>query len=69
MNNSETTLPTSADISGLNFYEMTVNNGTLYGVDAGDFMSNGTLISYDLSTNSLINSAEVNIIPGGIYFN
>jgi hypothetical protein len=48
---------------------MTVNNSVLYGVDAGDFTSNGTLSSYNLSSNTLDATATVNIIPGGIYFN
>ena len=69
MNSSETTLPTDSEISGLGFYNMNVNNGILYGVDAGDFASNGTLTSYQLSTNTLINTTTVNIIPGSVYFN
>ncbi|GAA4900682.1 hypothetical protein GCM10023311_27920 [Flaviramulus aquimarinus] len=66
---SSTVLPNASEITGLNLYNMNVNNGILYGVDAGDFTSNGTVTSYDLSTNTLINTATVNIIPGGIYFN
>ncbi len=69
MANSETTLPTTAEITGLSFYGMTVNNSILYGVDAVDFTSNGIFSAYDLSSNTLSNSTTVNIIPGGIYFN
>jgi hypothetical protein len=69
MDSSATTLPSAAEITGLNFYGMTVNNSVLYGVDAVDFASNGILSSYNLSTNTLDASATVNIIPGGIYFN
>lgn len=69
MNTNATTLPTDADITGLNFYGMSVNNSILYGVDAGDFTSNGSVFAYDLSTNTLLNSTSVNIIPGGVYFN
>ncbi len=69
MNSSTTTLPTNAEITGLNFYNMAINDGILYGVDAGDFTSNGTLTSYDLTTNTLKNTTNVNIIPSGIYFN
>lgn len=69
MASSSSALPTSAEITGLSFYNMAVNNGILYGVDAKDFASDGSITSYDLSTNTEINSATVNIIPGGIYFN
>lgn len=69
MVSTSSTLPTSAEITGLSFYNMTVNNGILYGTDAKDFTSEGSLTSFDLSTNTEINSATVNIIPGGIYFN
>lgn len=66
---SDTTLPVTAEFSGISFYDMTVNDGKLYGVDAGDFTSNGTLTVYDLSTNTEIQSETVNIIPGEVYFN
>jgi hypothetical protein len=69
MASSETTLPTTAEITGLSFYGMTVNNSILYGVDAVDFTSNGVFSAYDLSSNTLSNTTTVNIIPGGIYFN
>jgi hypothetical protein len=69
MASSEITLPISAELTGLNFYGMTVNNSVLYAVDAADFTSNGILSTYNLSSNTLEASATVNIIPGGIYFN
>ena len=69
MTDASATLPTASEISGLSFYDMTVNDGVLYGVDAKDFASEGDFYAYDLSTNTLINTAVVNIIPGGIYFN
>jgi len=62
-------LPSTPVITGLSFYDMTVNNNALYGVDAKDFSSNGSLEVYDLSDNSLTESVEVSIIPGGVYFN
>jgi hypothetical protein len=64
-----TELPTTAQISGLTLYNMTVNNNTLYGVDAVDFTSNGKLHIYDLTDNSLIQEITVSIIPNNIYFN
>ncbi len=69
MDVSDTSLPTSAEIIGISFYDMTVNEGRLYGVDAKDFTSEGSLEVYDLSANSLIQSLEVSIIPGAVYFN
>ncbi|MEM1257206.1 MAG: DUF5074 domain-containing protein [Bacteroidota bacterium] len=66
---SDNSLPTNAEIMGVSFYDMTVNEGRLYGVDAKDFVSNGSLEVYDLSDNSIIESLEVSIIPGGVYFN
>ncbi|TDU39719.1 hypothetical protein BXY82_1749 [Gelidibacter sediminis] len=64
-----TNLPSTAVIEGVNFNYMTVNNGVLYGVDAGDYTNNGIFKSYDLATYTAKNSKEVGIIPGGIYFN
>ncbi len=69
MNVSDTSLPSSAEITGVSFYDMTANNGQLYGVDAKDFANEGELAVYDLSDNSLVQSLEVSIIPGGVYFN
>jgi hypothetical protein len=56
-------------LEGVGFYTMEVNNGRLYGTDAGDYASNGTVAIYDLNTEQLIKSLTVGIIPGGIYFN
>jgi len=65
---SANSLPTTSILDGL-FYTMTAKEGMLYATDAGDFASNGTLMVFDLSTNSELQSIEVGIIPGGIYFN
>ena len=51
---------------GTQYYDITPIRLT---TDAGDFASNGTLMVFDLSTNSELQSIEVGIIPGGIYFN
>lgn len=69
MASSDTGLPITSELSGLSFYNMTTNNGKLYGVDAVDFTSNGILTVYDLSTNTEENTTSVGIIPNGIYFN
>lgn len=51
------------------FYAMEVNGGKLYGTDAKDYASKGSLSVFDLSNNALMKEIEVGIIPGGIYFN
>ena len=65
---SSASLPTNSIIDGF-FYAMTANDGKLYATDAGDFASNGSLIIYDLTTNTEMQTIEVGIIPGGVYFN
>ncbi len=69
MDVSSTDLPKEAAITGTSFYDMTVNDGKLYGADAKDFASNGSLEIYNLSDNSLEATKEVGINPGSIYFN
>lgn len=69
MNSDASVLPSTAEITGLNFNGMTVKNSTLYGVDAGDFASNGIFYTYDLSSNTMSNSTTVGVTPGGVYFN
>ncbi|MGC1473958.1 MAG: DUF5074 domain-containing protein [Psychroserpens sp.] len=69
MDDDATVLPTTAELSGLSFYGMTVRNATLYGADAVDFASDGELEIYDLGSNSLVDSVTLDIIPSGIYFN
>lgn len=69
MNESSTTFPTTPEFSNVNFYGMNVRDGILYGVDAGDFSSNGLLKIYDLNSNKETKSITLSLIPGGIYFN
>lgn len=69
MESSASVLPTTAHLTGVSFYGMSVRNSVLYGVDAGDFTTNGSISAYDLNSNTLSNSATLGIIPGGIYFN
>ncbi len=69
METSATSLPTTTIMDGLSFYTMKIHEGKLYGTDAKDFASNGSLIVYDLTTKTEINMYTVGIIPGGIYFN
>jgi len=64
-----TQLPTDAILDNVSFYAMTVNEGRLYGTDAADFTSNGTLLVYDLALQTELNTLSVGLIPGGIFFN
>ncbi|WP_452223416.1 YncE family protein [Lacinutrix chionoecetis] len=66
---TETVLPTVAEFSGQNFYDINVRDNQLFGLDAGDFSSNGSLKVFDLTTNTLENTFTLNIIPGEVYFN
>lgn len=69
MSDTSLQIPTEALISGVFFYNMEVENGVLYGADAKDFASNGSIEIYNLNDASFMNSIPVGIIPGGIYFN
>ncbi|MEO8774074.1 MAG: DUF5074 domain-containing protein [Gelidibacter sp.] len=69
MNETSTTFPTTPEFSNVNFYDMNVRNGYLYGLDAGDFSSNGLLKVYDLSSKKETQSITLNVIPGEVYFN
>jgi len=68
-NLSSSTLDLDVALEEASFYSMAVYNGRLYGTDAKDYASNGTLTVYDLSTKLAIETMTVGIIPGGIYFN
>ena len=70
MRDTASELPTSESISGVYFYSMEVRDGILYGADAKDYASNGSIEIYDmLGGNSFVQSIPSGIIPGGIYFN
>ncbi len=66
---SATSLPSTSILDGVSFYAMTVKDGRLYGTDAKDFASNGSLLVYDLNLNTELATITVGLIPGGIYFN
>lgn len=69
MSETANTIPTTPEFSNVNFYDMRIRNGILYGLDAGDFANNGTLKVYDLSSNTETQSITLGIIPGEVYFN
>lgn len=62
-------VPTAAQLTVPFFYNMNIINGKLYGCNAGDFASDGTVEVYDLSTNALEATLNVGIIPGNVYLN
>ncbi|MCG2462034.1 YncE family protein [Flavobacteriaceae bacterium F89] len=69
IDNSALTLPGHGILDGVNFYAMSVSKGKLYGTNAGDFASRGTLAVYDLNSKANIKTMTVGIVPGGVYFN
>lgn len=67
---SNFTIPATSEISGVNFFNMTlVNNATLVGCNAGTTTSNGSIGVYNLLDNTLTRTLDVGIIPGNIYIN
>ncbi len=69
MDEASNIIPTTPEFTNVNFYDMRVRNGLLYGLDARDFASNGTLQVYDLTSNTEIQTFTLGVIPGGVYFN
>lgn len=65
----DTALPTLA-LNGQDgfYYAMEVNNGELYGTDAGDFASEGTLKVFNVGSGSLLETIPTGIVPGNIVF-
>ncbi|MEM6515369.1 MAG: DUF5074 domain-containing protein [Bacteroidota bacterium] len=63
------TFPTNTIIDNVNFYDMRVSNDFLFGLDALDFQSDGTLSVYNLTSNVETATLTLDIIPGEIYFN
>jgi len=66
---SDTDLPTEA-IDGLDgyYYTMNIDNGELYGTDAGDYSSEGTLKVFNLVSGDLMQTITTGIIPGQVVF-
>ncbi|WAC03179.1 YncE family protein [Lacinutrix neustonica] len=69
MDETATDFPTIPEFTDVSFYDMSVRNGLLYGLDAGDFSTNGTLKVFDLTTNTEMEVITVGVIPGEVYFN
>ncbi len=57
-------------ITGLEgfYYSMTVENGELYGTDAGDFASEGIVKVFNVNSGALLNTIEAGIVPGQVVF-
>ena len=55
-------------ISGLAgfYYGMHVENGELYGIDAGDFASEGNVKVFNANSGTLLNTIPTGIIPGQV---
>lgn len=51
-----------------NLFNMEAEGGILYGCNAADFNSNGSIELYDTNTGQLTDSFTVDLVPGNIYF-
>jgi len=69
MSVSSTTFPTETVLDNVNFYDMRVSNNFLFGLDALDFQSEGTMTVYDLGTEQMVANLTLDVIPGEVYFN
>ncbi|MEP0262695.1 DUF5074 domain-containing protein [Dokdonia sp.] len=69
-NTSNFSIPATAELSGLDLFNMfLLNNTTLIGCNAGNSVNNGTLEIYNLQDNTLTTMLNVGIIPGNVYVN
>lgn len=59
-------IPTTSEISGMNFSNMLVVNGTTL---LGTVVSNETLAVYNLQDNTLTTTLNVGVVPNNIYVN
>ena len=64
---SSESLPTEA-VNGLDgfYYGMTVKNRILYGTDAGDFASEGTVKRYNVISGDLLETIPAGVVPGSV---
>ncbi len=69
METTEADLPSVPEFGGVFFYAMAVKDDKIYGTDAKDFASQGSMTVYDLTSKAAIKTVTTGIIPGGIYFN
>lgn len=67
MNPSSGEIPSQA-LGGLDgfYYAMTVRNGDLYGTDAGDFASEGSVKVFSVSSGALLATIPAGIVPGSV---
>jgi len=67
MNPSSSELP-SEPLDGLDgfYYGMTVRSGELYGTDAADFASEGSVKVFNVTSGTLLNTIEAGIVPGNV---
>lgn len=69
-NTSNFSIPATAELSGLNLFNMLLlNSTTLIGCNAGNAVNNGTLEIYNLQDNTLTTILNVGVIPGNVYVN
>ena len=56
-------------ITEVSFYDMSVINGLVLGLDAKSFTEDGSLVVYNATSGSFVASTSVGIIPGEVYYN
>ncbi len=69
LSSSSTTLPSTAFATAdTSIYGMSVNEGKIYTVDAGDYVSAGTLNVYTISNEKWSDPVSLGVLPAKIYF-
>ena len=66
---SSTEFPSETVLDNMNYYDMRVSNGFIFGLDAGDFTDDGTLSVYSLIDDVEVANLSLDIVPGEVYFN
>lgn len=70
MTTTSTTLPTTPEFSGVNFYDFSVRGNQLFGLDNNSFSASESFLKvYDLTTNTETNSFNLGPFAGEVYFN
>ena len=70
MSDSAANIPTEAEFTGVNFYDFSVRNNQLFGLDNNGFSGeSSTLRVYDLTSNTETNTYNLGPFAGEVYFN
>lgn len=70
MATSSSTLPTTAEFTGVSFSDLSVRDNQLFGLDSNNFSAVESYLKvYDLNTNTEIKSINLGPFGGEVYFN